>query len=124
MTAIAAEPNKSNAPIEFIDLGAQRRRLGARLDAAIAAVVEHGRFILGPEVKRLENALAEFCGVKHAIACSNGTDALALSLRARGFGPRDAVFVPSFTFAATAEPVSLLGATPVFVDVLPDTFNI
>jgi dTDP-4-amino-4,6-dideoxygalactose transaminase len=124
MTAIAAKPSEDAAPIEFIDLAAQRQRLGARLDAAIAAVVQHGRFILGPEVQRLERALAEFSGVKHVIACSNGTDALALSLRARGFGSGDAVFVPSFTFAATAEPVSLLGATPVFVDVLPDTFNI
>ena len=124
MTAIASGPNKGTAPIEFVDLGAQRRRLGTRLDAAIAAVVEHGRFILGPEVSRLENALAEFCGVKHAIACSNGTDALTLALRARSFGPGDAVFVPSFTFAATAEPVGLLGATPIFVDVLPETFNI
>jgi len=110
--------------IEFNDLGAQRRRLGARLDAAIARVIEHGRFILGPEVREFEQALSEFCGAKHVIGCSNGTDALSLSLRARGLGATDAVFVPSFTFAATAEPVSLLSATPVFVDVHPDTFNI
>jgi dTDP-4-amino-4,6-dideoxygalactose transaminase len=111
-------------PIELIDLAAQRARLGAQLDAAIAQVLKHGRFILGPEVQQFERALAEFCGAKHVITCSNGTDALVLSLRARGFDAGDAVFVPSFTFAATAEPACLLGATPVFVDVLPDTFNI
>ena len=110
-------------PIEFIDLAAQRRRLGARLDAAIAAVIDHRRFILGPEVPRLERALAEFCGAKHAIGVSNGTDALVLALRAKGLTTGDAVLLPSFTFTATAEVVCLVGATPVFVDVLPDTFN-
>jgi len=124
MTSKADEWNTSAAPIEFIDLAAQRRRLGARLDGAIASVIDHGRFILGPEVQRLECALAEYCGVKHVIACSNGTDALALSLLAHGLNAGDAVFVPSFTFAATVEPVALMSATPVFVDVLPDTFNI
>jgi dTDP-4-amino-4,6-dideoxygalactose transaminase len=109
--------------IEFIDLAAQRRRLGARLDAAISTVISHNRFILGPEVQRLERALADFCGAKHAIGVSNGTDALLLALRAKGVGPGDAVLLPTFTFTATAEVVCLAGATPVFVDVLPDSFN-
>jgi dTDP-4-amino-4,6-dideoxygalactose transaminase len=110
-------------PIAFIDLQAQRRRLGAPLEAAIKAAVEGGQWILGPQVTQLEKDLAAWAGVKHAIACANGTDALLLVLRAWGVGPGDAVFVPAFTFAATGEVVALAGATPVFVDVLPDTFN-
>ncbi|MBN9589587.1 MAG: DegT/DnrJ/EryC1/StrS family aminotransferase [Alphaproteobacteria bacterium] len=112
-----------SAPIAFIDLQAQRRRLGAPLEAAIAAAVEGGQWILGPQVTQLEKDLAAFAGVKHAIGCANGTDALLLVLRAWGVGPGDAVFVPAFTFAASAEVVALAGASPVFVDVLPDTFN-
>lgn len=110
--------------IPFIDLQAQRKRLGASLDKAIAAAVAGGQWILGPQVFELEEKLARFATVKHAIACANGTDALLLILRAWNIGPGDAVFVPAFTFAATAEVVALAGATPVFVDVLPDTFNI
>jgi dTDP-4-amino-4,6-dideoxygalactose transaminase len=110
-------------PIAFIDLQAQRRRLGAPLEAAIKAAVEGGQWILGPQVAQFEKDIAQWAGVKHAIACANGTDALLLVLRAWGVGPRDAVFVPSFTFAASAEVVALAGASPVFVDVLPDTFN-
>jgi dTDP-4-amino-4,6-dideoxygalactose transaminase len=110
-------------PIAFIDLQAQRRRLGAPLDAAIRAAVEGGQWILGPQVAQLERDLAAFAGVKHAVACANGTDALLLVLRAWGIGPGDAVFVPAFTFAASGEVVVLAGATPVFVDVLPDSFN-
>jgi dTDP-4-amino-4,6-dideoxygalactose transaminase len=110
-------------PIAFIDLQAQRRRLGEPLNAAIQAAVEGGQWILGPQVAQLEKDLAAWAGVKHAIACANGTDALLLVLRAWGVGPGDAVFVPAFTFAATGEVVALAGATPVFVDVLPDTFN-
>jgi dTDP-4-amino-4,6-dideoxygalactose transaminase len=110
-------------PIPFIDLQAQRRRLGAPLDAAIRAAVEGGQWILGPQVSQFEKEIAQWTGVKHAIACANGTDALLLVLRAWGVGPGDAVFVPAFTFAATAEVVALAGASPVFVDVLPDTFN-
>jgi dTDP-4-amino-4,6-dideoxygalactose transaminase len=110
-------------PIPFIDLQAQRRRLGEPLNAAIRAAVEGGQWILGPQVAQLEKDLAAWAGVKHAIACANGTDALLLVLRAWGVGPGDAVFVPAFTFAASGEVVALAGAVPVFVDVLPDTFN-
>jgi UDP-2-acetamido-2-deoxy-ribo-hexuluronate aminotransferase len=110
--------------IPFIDLVAQRRRLGPRIDAAIARVVDHCQFILGPEVRRLEAELAAFCGARHALSCASGTDALLLVLMARGVGPGDAVFCPSFTFCATAEVAALLGATPVFADVDATTFNI
>lgn len=110
--------------IQMVDLGRQRRRLGQRLDAAIAAVVDHGRFILGPEVARLEEDLAARTGVRHVIGCSSGTDALLLALMAWGVGPGDVVFVPSFTFAATAEVVVRVGATPFFIDVRSDTFDI
>ena len=114
---------KTAAPIEFIDLGAQRRRLGARLDQAILRVVDHGKYIMGPEVAELERKLAAFCGAKHCIGVANGTDALLLGLMAKGVKAGDAVLAPSFTFAATAEVVALVGATPVFVDVLEDSFN-
>jgi dTDP-4-amino-4,6-dideoxygalactose transaminase len=110
--------------IPFIDLLAQRRRLGMSLTKAIEAAVEGGQWIMGPQVRALEEQLAEFAGVKHAIACANGTDALMIVLRAWGVGAGDAVFVPAFTFAASAEVVALVGATPVFVDVCEDTFNI
>ncbi len=111
-------------PIAFIDLKAQHRRLGRRIEEAIGRVLKHGRFIMGPEVRTLEERLAAFTGVKHVVTCASGTDALQLPLMAWGIGPGDAVFVPTFTFAATAEVVALVGATPVFVDVLDDTFNI
>lgn len=110
--------------MQFIDLGAQRERIGDRLKAAIDKVVEEGRYILGPQVAEFEAKLAEYVGVKHCIACANGTDALLLPLYASGIGPGDAVFVPSFTFAATAEVVALAKAEPVFVDVDPETYNI
>ncbi|HET7086193.1 MAG TPA: DegT/DnrJ/EryC1/StrS family aminotransferase [Rhizomicrobium sp.] len=110
-------------PIPFIDLQAQRRRLGAPLEAAIKGAVEGGQWILGPQVAQFEKDLAQWAGVKHAIACANGTDALLLLLRAWEIGPGDVVFVPAFTFAASAEVVALAGAVPVFVDVLSDTFN-
>ena len=110
--------------IEFIDLKAQRARLGASIEQAMMRVVEHGRYIMGPEVKELETQLAAFCGAKHCITCASGpTDALALPLMAWGLKPGDAVFVPAFTFVATAEVVAWAGATPVFVDVLQDSFN-
>ncbi len=110
-------------PIPFIDLQAQRRRLGEPLAKAIQAAVEGGQWILGPQVRELEEKLAAFAGVKHAVACANGTDALMIVLRAWNIGPGDAVFVPAFTFAASAEVVALVGASPVFVDVLEDTYN-
>jgi dTDP-4-amino-4,6-dideoxygalactose transaminase len=111
------------APIPFIDLQAQRRRLGEPLNKAIAAAVEGGAWIMGPQVATFEAQLAEFAGVKHTIACANGTDALLIVLMAWDIGPGDAVFVPTFTFAATGEVVALAGASPVFVDVLEDTYN-
>ncbi len=111
-------------PIPFIDVAAQRRRLGAAIDEAVARVLAHCQFILGPEVRAFEAALAQFCGARHAVTCASGTDALMLALMAKGIGPGDAVFCPSFTFCATAEVAALVGATPVFVDVDETTFNI
>lgn len=110
--------------IAFIDLKAQSAALNGRIEAAVARVLEHGAFISGPEVRELEKRLTAFCGARHAITCANGTDALTLALLAEGIGPGDAVFVPAFTFVATAEVVPLTGATPVFVDVREDTFNV
>ncbi len=110
--------------MQFIDLKTQRERIEAQISAAIDHVLEDGRFILGPKVAEFEAGLAAYVGVKHAVACANGTDALLLPLMAHGIGPGDAVFVPSFTFAATAEVVALRGAEPVFVDVDPDSYNI
>ena len=112
------------AAIPFIDLQAQRRRLGEPLNRAIQAAVEGGQWVMGAQVRELEERLAAFAGVKHCISCANGTDALMIVLRAWDVGPGDAVFVPAFTFAASAEAVVLVGASPVFVDVLEDTFNL
>src|SRR5262245_36997858 len=98
--------------MQFVDLGAQRKRLGDRLKAAIDRVVEGGEYIFGREVGAFEKQLADYVGVKHVIGCANGTDALLLPLHAAGIGPGDAVFVPSFTFAATAEVVALVRAEP------------
>ncbi len=112
------------ATIPFIDLVAQRRRLGSAIDAAVSRVLTHCQFILGPEVRAFEQELAAFCGAKHVVSCASGTDALVLALRAFGIGPGDAVICPSFTFCATAEVAVLVGATPVFVDIDADTFNI
>ena len=114
----------SPAPIPFIDVGAQRRRLGNKIDEVVAKVLNHCQFINGPEVTQFESDLAAFCGAKHAVGCASGTDALLLVLMARQIGPGDAVICPAFTFCATAEVVALLGATPVFADVDPVTFNI
>ncbi len=107
----------------FIDLAAQRARIGDQIEVAVRRVVRHGAYIMGPEVFELEKQLAAFCGAKHVVSCASGTDALTLVLLARGVGPGVAVLCPSFTFAATAEAVALLGGTPFFVDVSPDTFN-
>ena len=111
-------------PIPFIDVASQRKRLGSAVDTAIARVLAHSQFILGPEVQAFEKEFAAFCGARHAVSCASGTDALMLVLMAWGIGPGDAVICPSFTFCATAEVVALVGATPVFVDVDADTFNI
>ena len=110
--------------IAFIDLDAQQRRIEAPIRKAIDAVLKHGQYVSGPEVGRFEQMLSAHCGAKHSIGCSSGTDAIVLALMAMNIGPGDAVFVPSFTFAATAEAVALVGATPVFVDCLPRTYNV
>lgn len=110
--------------MKFIDLEAQYQHLKVRIDKRIQQVLDHGQYIMGPEVKELEDELAEYVGVKHAITCANGTDALTLALMALNIGEGDAVFVPTFTFFASAEAVAFAGATPVFVDSDPNTFNI
>jgi len=107
----------------FVDLEQQRRYLGDSIDRAIQRVLAHGHYIMGPEVRQLEEGLSAFCGAKHALTCSNGTDALGLILLALQPQPGDAVLCPSFTFAATAEVIVWLGATPIFVDVDPGSFN-
>src|SRR5271169_5380240 len=112
------------SPIPFIDVAAQRRRLGCAIDDAVARVLNHCQFIQGPEVRALEADLAAFCGAKHVIGCASGTDALLLVLLAWQIGPGDAVICPTFTFHATAEQVALLGATPVLADVEAETFNL
>jgi dTDP-4-amino-4,6-dideoxygalactose transaminase len=109
--------------MQFIDLAAQRARISHRLKPAIDRVVEGGAYILGPEVREFEKQMADYVGVRNVVACANGTDALLLPLLASGIGPGDAVFVPSFTFAATAEVVALAKAEPVFVDIDPDSYN-
>jgi dTDP-4-amino-4,6-dideoxygalactose transaminase len=110
--------------IPFIDIGAQRQRLGKAIDEAVSRVLAHCQFINGPEVTQLEAELAAFSRAKHVVSCASGTDALLMVLMAKGVGPGDAVFCPSFTFCATGEAVALAGATPVFVDVDEATFNI
>jgi len=110
--------------VQFIDLAAQYKKLKEDIDENIHKVLNHGKYIMGPEVTELEQKLAEYVGVKHCISCSNGTDALFMPLMAWGIGKGDAVFTTPFTFIATAEVVSLLGATPVFADIDEDTFNI
>ena len=109
--------------MQFIDLAAQQKRIRAGIDRRIGRVLDHGKYIMGPEVFELEEKLAAYTGVRHAVTCSSGTDALLMVLMALDIGPGDAVFAPTFTFVATAEVICLLGATPVFVDVDPDTFN-
>lgn len=114
----------AHPPIRLNDLDAQRRRIGDAVDAAVKRVMDHGQFIMGPEVAALETALEAFCDARHVVSCSNGTDALVLALRAKSVGPGDAVIVPSFTFAASAEAVALVSASPVFADIDPGTFNL
>ena len=110
--------------MQFIDLVAQQKRIRDKIEANITAVLDHGKYIMGPEIKTLEQRLADYVGVKHAIGCASGTDALLMALMALKIGPGDAVFTSPFTFIATAEVISLLGATPVYVDINPETFNI
>ena len=109
--------------MQFIDLHAQQKRLKAEIDAGIADVLSHGRYILGPQVVEFETQLAKFAQARHAVSCANGTDAITLPLMAWSIGPGDAVFCPSFSYCATAEVIALRGATPVFVDIDRDTYN-
>jgi len=113
-----------SGPIQLIDLAAQQKLIRPELEAAILKVLDHGQYIMGPEVNEFEASLREFTGAKHALTCANGTDALTLVLMAWGIGSGDAVFVPSFTYVATAEAPAQLGATPFFVDVCEGTFNL
>ena len=110
--------------LEFIDLQAQRLRIKDKIDTALATVLDHGRFVMGPEVSAFETALADFGHAEYALGCANGTDALILSLMAWRIGPGDAVFCPSFTYCATAEAVAIRGATPIFIDINRETYNI
>ncbi|ALE03554.1 DegT/DnrJ/EryC1/StrS family aminotransferase [Bartonella ancashensis] len=109
--------------MQFINLRVQRARIEGKINAAIACVVASDKYILGKQVTEFEEKLADYLGVRNVIACANGTDALMMPLMAKNIGPGDAVFCPSFTFCATAEVIALVGAEPVFVDVMPDTFN-
>jgi UDP-2-acetamido-2-deoxy-ribo-hexuluronate aminotransferase len=111
-------------PIEFVDLKAQASVIGKDIQEAINRVLAHGKFIMGPEVFELEKKLSDFTGAKHVITCSSGTDALLMTLMAEGIGHGDAVFTSPFTFVATAEVISLLGAVPIFVDIDENTFNL
>src|SRR5262249_3437035 len=117
-------PRLDPMPIPFIDVAAQRRRLGRSVDEAIAHVLGHFHFIIVPEQRALETKITDFCGARQVVACASGTDALILVLMAQGIGPGDAVICPSFTFTATAEVVVLVGATPVFTDVEEGSFNL
>jgi dTDP-4-amino-4,6-dideoxygalactose transaminase len=110
--------------IPFVDLKAQQQRIASDLRRRLDRVLEHCQFILGPEVGELEHELARFCGARHCVAVSSGTDAIQIAFMAEGIGPGDAVFLPAFTYTATAEVPLVLGATPVFVDVDPRTFQI
>ncbi|HHK60357.1 MAG TPA: DegT/DnrJ/EryC1/StrS family aminotransferase [Desulfobacterales bacterium] len=110
--------------MQFIDLGTQQQRIRAVVEARIRRVLDHGQYVLGPENEELEERLAAYVGVRHALGCASGTDALVLGLMALGVGPGDAVFTSPFTFVATAEAIALTGAVPVFVDIEPVTFNL
>ena len=115
---------KESAPTQFMDLKTQYQRLQVEINAGIQRVLDHGAYVMGPEIGELEAGLSAFCGARHSISCSSGTDALLLGLMACDVGPGDAVFTTPFTFFATAEVIALLGATPVFVDIDARTFNI
>lgn len=124
MTAPATAGLERKNPLDFIDLKIQQKRIMPKLKANIEQVLAHGQYIMGPEVRELEERLATYVGVKHAIGCASGTDALLMALMAYNVGRGQAIFTTPFTFFATAEVISLLGATPVFVDIDPVTFNI
>ncbi|MFN3337916.1 MAG: aminotransferase class I/II-fold pyridoxal phosphate-dependent enzyme, partial [Thermomicrobium sp.] len=110
--------------IPFVDLGAQQARLQPEIEAAIARVLSHGQYILGPEVAELEERLIDYTGAKYCITCANGTDALQIALMALGVGPGDEVITPGFSYIATAEAAVLLGAKVVYVDLDPVTYNL
>ena len=110
--------------MEFIDLKSQYSFLKAEIDAGIQRVLDHGQYILGPEVADLELQLSQFAGAKHCISVANGTDALQIALMALNVGPGDEVITPGFTYIATAETVAVLGAKPVYVDIDPKTYNL
>ena len=116
--------NEYSTPTQFIDLAAQQKIIRPYLDSAISRVLDHGQYIMGPEVKEFETQLIKYSSAKHAITCANGTDALSLVLMSWDVGPGDVVFVPSFTYVASAEAPAQLGATPFFIDVDKDTFNV
>ena len=110
--------------MQFIDLKTQQIQIRDKIKARIDKVLSHGKFIMGPEVLELESVLAKYVGVKYCISCSSGTDALLIPLMAKNIGPGDAVLTTPFTYIATGEVISLLGATPIFCDICPKTFNI
>ncbi len=110
--------------MQFIDLAAQQKRIRERIETGFRKILDHGQYILGPEIREIEEKLAAYAGVPHAVSVASGTDALLMPLMAENTGPGDAVFVPTFTFIASAGAVALTGATPVFVDIDPETFNI
>ena len=110
--------------MQFIDLNAQQELIRDKIDQRIKKILDHGKYIMGPEVDELEEKLADYVGVKHCISCSSGTDALLIPLMALNIGPGDAVITTPFTYIATAEVISLVGATPVFCDIYDKTYNI
>ncbi|UCH97522.1 MAG: DegT/DnrJ/EryC1/StrS family aminotransferase [Candidatus Aminicenantes bacterium] len=110
--------------MQFVDLHAQQRRIRNRIEENIKKVLDHGQYIMGPEIRELEEKLAQYVGTRYAVGVASGTDALLISLMAHGIGPGDAIFTSPFTFIATGEVIQLLGAVPVFADIQPDTFNI
>jgi len=110
--------------MQFIDLSAQQKRIRANIEAAINKVLDHGQYIMGPEIKELETRLSAYVGVRHCITCASGTDALLMALMALDIGPGDEIITVPYTWISTAEVIALLRAKPVFVDILPDTFNI
>ena len=110
--------------IPFLDLKSQQKKIVNEIEKAIKRVLDHGKYIMGPEIFELEEKLASYSNVKNVITCSSGTDALMMVLMAKEVGPGDAIFLPSFTYTATPEVVAILGATPIFVDVFKTTYNL